>query len=158
MIPRKPAQPGAPFLIVFAANPRSCASPISQVPRRYACSVGPKGIDLSPLAGELAHPPVRCLPPATNVALPAWNQTRAGGLPSSREQVWRERNPENRRSHVDRDCRRGRDLRNISSGFVVVRFGFGDGLGRDSIVGEKPSLTWFSAAIGSQIAFSRLVR
>ena len=70
----------------------------------------------------------------------------------------RERNAQDRRGHVDRDCRRGRHLRGLSPGFVVVRFWIGDGLGRGRILGKEsgleltPSATsWplFTCAFGS---------
>ena len=52
----------------------------------------------------------------------------------------RERNAQNSRRHIHRDRRRDRDLRSPSPGFVVVRFGIGDGLGRDGVVGAELGL------------------
>jgi hypothetical protein len=58
----------------------------------------------------------------------------------------RERNAQNSRRHIHRDRRRDRDLRSPSPGFVVVRFGIGDGLGRDGVVAEELGLEpWFRA-------------
>ena len=52
----------------------------------------------------------------------------------------RERNAQNGCGNVHRDRRRDRDLRNPSPGFVVVRLGIGDGLGRDGVLGAEFSL------------------
>ena len=65
---------------------------------------------------------------------PGWRYV-AGQSPDHHE-----RNAQNSRRYIHCDRRRDRDLRSPSPGFVVVRFGIGDGLGRDGVLGAESSL------------------
>jgi hypothetical protein len=64
-------------------------------------------------------------------------KTAAAGWRFVAGAVRRECNVQNSFGYVDRN--RWRD-RNLSSRFVVVRFGLGDGLGRDGLLGKKSDL------------------
>ena len=57
--------------------------------------------------------------------------------------VRRERYIQNSPGYVNRRRWRDRNLRDISSRFVVVRFGHGNGLGRDGLLGKKSDLAAF---------------
>src|SRR4029077_8378830 len=99
MIPSRPEQPGAQFLIVFATSRRSCASPIFPVRRPRACGAGPTAIDSFRLTAE-SDKPSFLFWNRNEQYFPHGTRTAAAGWRFVAGVVRRECNVQNRFGHV----------------------------------------------------------